>query len=137
MRILTANTRKRLATFLVVLYALCVLAPHAAMAFAHGPNAAHCLTESANSPHQHMAASAHVHEDGMMHEHAPAKAQDPAQNDDSKAQAVCCGLFFMSALAADTVPVLSAREAGKAVFSLALNGLTDHPPGRINEPPIA
>jgi hypothetical protein len=136
-RIVTANTRKKLTTFLVVLYAFCVLAPHVAMAFAHGPDAAHCLTDSANSPHQHAAASAHAHDDGTMHVHDGAKAQEPAKGDDSGTQAGCCGLFFMSALAADSVPVLSAREAGKAVFSFALNGLTDHPPGRINEPPIA
>jgi hypothetical protein len=136
-RIVTANTRKRLTAFLVVLYALCVLAPHAAMAFAHGPDAAHCLTESANAPHQHMAPSAHMHEDGMMHEHQSAKVQEPAKTDDSGTQPTCCGLFFMSALAADSVPVLSARDAGKAVFSFALKGLTGHPPGRINEPPIA
>jgi hypothetical protein len=127
--------RRKLATLFVVLYAFCVLAPHAAMALVYGPDLAHCLTESGHAPHQHTAKTMHVHDDGAVHEHGQAKAQEPSKADEP--QAACCGLFFMSALAAESDPLLIEISSGKAIASGAPKDLTDHPPGRINEPPIA
>ena len=50
---LTRTFRIRAAITLAVAYALCVVAPSAALAFADGPSAAHCLTDSMGPAHVH------------------------------------------------------------------------------------
>jgi hypothetical protein len=134
-RKLTVTFRKKLATFFVVLYALCVVGPHAAMALSHASNLAHCLTQPSASPHEHASASAHVHSDGAMHDHVPnATADDKAPAD--KAALSCCGLFFMNGLAADErEPSIHDTPAVSVVFR-ASGSLAGHPPGNIHRPPI-
>ena len=135
---MSSSFRKKLATLFVALYAFCVLAPHAAMALTHGGNAAHCLTEAANAPHQHSAKAAHVHDDGVVHEHGQSqtvKSQN-ADNEPADAQAACCGLFFMSGLAVNANPLLIASTASEALLPGAPDDLADHGPGRLHRPPI-
>ena len=134
MRKLSSNPRKKLATLLVALYALCVLAPHAALALSHGNMAAHCLTETAAAPHDHKVAKAqtHIHDDGASHEHNTAQTKDS----DDNTQAACCGLFFMTALAADTHPVSLYEIPAGQIAAVAQDSRADHPPGRLHRPPI-
>jgi hypothetical protein len=133
-----ATFRRKAATVLVALYAFCVLAPHAAMALTHGGNAAHCLTEAANAPHQHSANTSHVHDDGMMHEHGQRQSAKP-QNSDSDpadAPAACCGLFFMTALVAESYPVAVHETPAGKIAAVAQDSRADHPPGCLHRPPI-
>ena len=124
-----------MATFFVVLYALCVVGPHAAMALSHASNFAHCLTQPAASPHEHAFASAHVHGNGAMHDHTRNAAADDKASADKTALS-CCGLFFMSGLAADERgPGIHDMPTGSVVFR-ASGSLAGHPPGSIHRPPI-
>jgi hypothetical protein len=131
----TTSFRKRLATFLVVLYAFCVLAPHAAMALVHAGNLVHCFTEAASSGHEH-AMKTHVHDDGAAHQHD--QAADPATSPDEKgAQTACCGLFAVPGLVAETRTTPRIDGHGEAISSQPDKSLADHPPGRLIKPPIA
>lgn len=134
----TGKFRRGLATFLVALYAFCVLAPHAALAFVHAQNAIHCFTETGTSPHQHehAATSAHVHEDGTAHDHHPGDTKSGAADEDKSAQTACCGLFSVSAIAAEAPAALLAPAAGDMIAVLPQSDLADHPPGRLIRPPI-
>jgi hypothetical protein len=128
-----------MAMIFVALYAFCVLAPHAAMALAHGANAVHCFTESASAPHQHSANAAHVHDDGVVHEHGlmqSAKSQN-TDNDPADAQTACCGLFFMSGLAVNANPLFIASTASEALLPGTPDGFAGHAPARLHRPPIA
>jgi len=81
---LTHGWRKRAAALLVALYALCVVAPVAAVAASDGAMPAHCLDHDDMAAHQG---------DGAGHPHsAPG-------DDDHGSVAKCCGLFGVSALA--------------------------------------
>ena len=132
---LTATFRRKLATFFVVLYALCVVGPHAAIALTHAANLAHCLPQASASPHDHASASAHVHSDGAMHEHTPIAAADDNTAAD-KAALSCCGLFFMSGLAADEGALAVHDKPAGSISSPAPDSLAGHPPGNLHRPPI-
>ena len=123
---------------LVALYAFCVLAPHAALAFTHTANAVHCLTETETSPHQHAhGVKAHVHEDGTVHKHHPGDAKSGPADEDKSAQTACCGLFSVSAIAVETPVAMHVPVASEKVAVLPQSDLADHPPGRLIRPPIA
>jgi hypothetical protein len=134
-RNLTPTFRRRLAIFFVTLYALCVVAPHAAIALTHASNIAHCLTESAGSPHDHDASKAHAHGDSAAHEHGTAAAADENSSAD-KAAISCCGLFFMNGLAAESGLMAFHDLPAGSLMSRAPKSLADHPPGSIHRPPI-
>ena len=135
MRKTSSNVRKNLAKFLVVLYAFCVLAPHAAMALVHAGNVIHCLTEAASSGHEH-AMKMHVHDDGAAHQHD--QAANPATSTDEKGtQTACCGLFAVPGLVAEARTTPRIDGHGEAISSQPDKSLTDHPPGRLIRPPIA
>jgi hypothetical protein len=125
-----------MATVLVVLYALCVIGPHAAVALTHASNLAHCLSEPSAAPHQHASPSVHVHSDGAMHEHAPSVASDDKAAADQAAALSCCGLFFMNGLAADERALPVHDTPAGSVLSRAPDSLAGHPPGNIHRPPI-
>jgi hypothetical protein len=61
--------RARATIMVAALYALCVLAPNVALAFANAKGALHCLTEPSNLSHVHAAqkAETHAHADGSSH----------------------------------------------------------------------
>jgi hypothetical protein len=128
--------RRRLATVLVALYAFCVIAPHAALAFTHAQNAIYCFAQTETSPHQHMqSAKAHVHDDGTTHKHDQA-ANVGTTDDESSPQTACCGLFSVSAIAAEAPVALHFVVGGEKIAVLPPSDLADHPPGRLIRPPI-
>lgn len=126
--------RRKIATFLAVLYAFCVLAPHVAVALVHSPDAIHCLTQAESTPHQHGKA-AHVHADSSAHQHSD--GLDSPQKSDEKGSTTCCGLFFMTALAADTKIALGFDGIGEDIAVPPPRDMGGHPPGRTIRPPIA
>ena len=132
------TSRWRAAVALAVMYAFCVLMPHAALAFAGA--AAHCLTEAGGAAHvhqQHAATTTHVHADGTVHTHqAPAAPDHTSDTDAAKHSGTCCGLFCVSAIADEpaialTVPPLAAPEP--PALEAALSGCE---PALIIRPPI-
>ena len=127
---LTKGMRHRAATALVVLYALCVLAPAAAFAFGDGTKAAHCLTDDNHglvTSHTH--GKPHVHDDGNAASHS----HDGDEQQTNSGQ--CCGLFCLSALAPSTDLPLAQPELPVLVPSLNANGLLGHGPHRLDRPP--
>jgi hypothetical protein len=100
---LTKRFRLRAAITVAVLYAVCVLAPHAALAFVHGPSALHCLNDQHGmAAHHDHGGTAHRHADGSVHHHGDhGSNQNHSDSDGKDHPANCCGLFCMSALAAD------------------------------------
>ena len=125
--------RFKAALTLAALYAFCILAPHAAFAFADAAAAAHCLNESrghvhqqdAAVKHQHAAATVHVHADGTTHEHSKSSApQDDANADGKGPPANCCGLFCVTGLANAMPPLLAAPVLSAVVEPSADQGLS-------------
>jgi hypothetical protein len=112
------------ASLLVAIYALCLLAPTAAMAFNPSPATAHCLTDD-----RHGMTAEHAHEDGTSHRHSDS-------GDDEKGQAgKCCGLFCVSAMAASVDFFAWRHPPASHIASLhteTLSGLGDD---RIDRPP--
>ena len=91
--------RMRAVIVLIAAYALCVLAPHVALALSDGTMAVHCLNipDEVVAPHDH-AAMAHDH-GGAMHSHHD-RGSAPKHHDHSgKTPGDCCGVFCMGALA--------------------------------------
>jgi hypothetical protein len=129
--------RLKAAAVLAALYALCVLAPPAALALTHV--AAHCLTEPHGAAHVHpqsVKAAKHVHADGTEHEHHGAGAPDQHPEHDGISHGNCCGLFCVSALADAGAAALAAPATAGPVEPGALSQLAGHEPDRINRPPI-
>jgi hypothetical protein len=132
------HIRRRLgARFIVaVLYAACVIAPHAALAVSKA--AAHCLTD-VEASHVHggsEAATPHAHADDTIHQHANAASKQPLGSGESH-ESKCCGLFCLTALAPASAP----DSATPAFVGLIVVGLDDtlsgRLPERITRPPIA
>ena len=130
---MTRRFRFRAALTLAVVYAFCILAPHAALAFTGATSAAPCLTEAQGLAHvHHVAANTHVHADGTAHEHG-----DKNRHSDGKAQhGNCCGMFCVTALATDPGVVLVVPELGTPSLVALETGLPSRGPERINRPPI-
>jgi hypothetical protein len=123
-----------------VLYAVCVLAPSAALAFGDRDATAHCLTDVPVAAHVHQpqpAAHNHDSADGTAHEHSDSSTPQKHSDADGKNHAGnCCGLFCVTALAHEPALALSAPPTA------ALSGpggdyeLAGRGPDRINRPPI-
>ena len=95
---LTKVLRRRAASLLVVLYALCVVAPAGALALGDAGRAAHCLTEdhhASQHTHAHKQTAEHLHADGTSHQHSHTQDQDSGGANSS-----CCGLMCLPALPA-------------------------------------
>jgi len=133
----------RAALGLAALYAFCVLAPHAAVALG---SVAHCLTDDRPAGHAHKTkadVAPHTHADGTAHHHGgtppadhdavTADPQDHSKADDKSGN--CCGLFCISAIAAEPGPTLLAPVSFAALPAMA-DALTGRDPGRLNRPPI-
>jgi hypothetical protein len=150
---LTRRLRIKTVLALVALYAVCVLAPHAAMALSALP--AHCLTDAgltahvhtANAPARSHAAAGHHHtgHDHAMpaqdaqapHDHAD--AGPPHKHDDGKGHlsANCCGVFCVSAIGCEPQAVTAPAPLVSVNVPLLDEALTGRGPGRINRPPIS
>jgi hypothetical protein len=133
---LTKSLRLRAAVALSLLYAFCVLAPAAVLAFSAGEASAHCFDEPHGHAGAHQHAQIHKHVDGSVHVHDEGGAADHSPDDKTQA-AQCCGLFCVTALASHHVPELINPTIGIAISAAAHNSLTSRGPDRINRPPIA
>ena len=145
MLVRVTRTARRYAAILIgALSALCVVAPSAAVAFAPGDRAVHCLTDEqlgltrlhhADVGHAYGAhAKAHVHadgatqhDDGTHHQGAPAKGNDPA---------ACCGLYGLTAMAVDAQLDLPVPSRRSSLVPVSFERLAGRDPDRINRPPI-
>jgi hypothetical protein len=134
--LLTQTMRFKAAVFMAALYALMVLAPHAAMAFAGTGGLAHCMTEQGASHDHSRDTAAHVHADGAKHAHADdSKTSD--SKDDKGPAAVCCGLFSVSAMVNETRLVVPGLATSISLLLPLPDLVEGQGPGRINKPPIA
>jgi hypothetical protein len=136
---LTKSFRIKAAIAVAILYAFCVLAPSAALAFADSSMVAHCLTEQHGmaKPHAH-GGKTHVHDDGTAHHHGDhGAAADLSDTDKQGHSGNCCGLFCMSALAAEAVAALGDPLHFSLLVPAVSRDLASRGPDRINRPPIA
>jgi len=141
---LTTQFRWRAALAVAVLYAVCILAPHAAMALGSA-SAAHCLTASSTLAHVHKKASSspHVHANGETHHHGSASHhhddgnQTSDENGKSKDHSgTCCGLFCVTAIAANDAIFLAPNLSLATDLQGTGDSLAGRGPGRLNRPPI-
>jgi len=144
---LTKRFRLKAALALTVIYALCILAPYAAIAMGNG--AAHCLTADMPAAHVHRAQLvSHTHADGTTHTHGtpaahkhadadgipPHKHSDP---DGKNHSGTCCGLFCISAIALDADIVFAVPLAHAPTLPGLHESLAGRGPDRLIRPPIA
>jgi hypothetical protein len=123
---LTSKWRTRSGAILVVLYALCLVAPVAVFAFGDGSLAAHCLSEG----HDEMAlAEGHSHHAGASHESGNSGHDHHGYPDK------CCGLFCVPAIA-PAMAVFSVQQVRfTQLASLPTESLTGLGFDRIDRPP--
>lgn len=120
----TRKWRYRAASLLVVLYALCLVAPTAVLAFDADSTPAHCLTEGAQT-----AGSSHVHSGQNRSDTGGTGDMDHDQ------ASKCCGLFSVSGTltpfdaATIRLPLMSHIEP------LFLADLSGQDSDRIDRPP--
>jgi hypothetical protein len=144
LRWINKAVRCRLACASAALYALCVLVPAAASAFAGA--AAHCLTETGPA-HVHRAGvepvKPHIDDDGPAHSHAASSPHEHAGGEaphdrdaGGESGGNCCGLFCVSAIGQRSPDFTATRiVATHAACALAVV-LTGRSPDRIDRPPI-
>ena len=145
--VLTRDFRVKAALALAAFYALCILAPSAAFAFSHSPNAAHCLTEDGIpiAVHDH-GGKVHVHADGTTHRHhdhgstqphydgpTPKHSSDRPKGD----TATCCSLFSVVAVAFEPALILGISGPASLLVPAPREAMSGRGPERINRPPIA
>jgi hypothetical protein len=139
----TKTFRSKAAIVLAALYALCILAPSAAFAFSDNPAVAHCLIADhvgvhvQGGKHDH-GGKAHVHGDGVAHEHNHDGAAPPPAGDDGKAAvASCCSLFSVVAIPGQADLSLGLYSPASLVAPALGEARSGRGPDRINRPPIA
>lgn len=120
---LRKGLRFRLALALAAFAALCFVAPPAVLAFGHGENTIHCLAHADMVDHGRVGA----HNVGHHGDHS-----SPA----GKHQMTCCGLFCLSALAADG-EVIDAVAPPTAPFPARETILFSRVTERLDRPPIS
>lgn len=125
---LTKTLRARAAVVLAALYALCCIAPPAALAFTGGVVAAHCLTDEHHGMNvQHEHGSMHIPDHGGL----PNKSSDL---DKGKSEN-CCGLFCVTAGAIPSVPALTEPNHATPMDVLLDSALGGRATDRIDRPP--
>ncbi len=152
---LTRTVRLRAAVIMAVLYALCIVAPAAAFAFAGSDHVAHCLsgdpgvtappqhaaathTHADGTVHQHHAISTHEHEDGSTHEHAGDQTSSTAPDNGGTSHGTsCCGLFSVVGISGDPVFAFGVFSVATLAVPSLQDVLNGRGPDRINRPPIA
>lgn len=83
---------------LIAAYALCVLAPHVALALSDGAMAVHCLNipDDVVAVHDHAAME---HDHSAMHSHQDRGSAPKHHDHGGKTPGDCCGVFCMGVLA--------------------------------------
>jgi len=120
---LTSQWRWRVASLLVVLYALCLVSPTAVLAFSQASVPAHCFTGD-----EYGIGTVHVHEDGLSHHHS---GTDVDHGQPGK----CCGLFSVSAIAPAIDFVVRQHPPVLQRPSLVAQSLSGRGADRIDRPP--
>lgn len=120
---LRIGLRFRLAIALAAFAALCFVAPPAVLAFGHGGNTINCLAHADMVDHGRTATN-----DTKHHGDHSAPAGDH--------QMTCCGLFCLSALAADG-GVLDPVTARSAAFPVRETSVFSRVSERPDRPPIS
>jgi hypothetical protein len=123
LRALRNGVFHRFSAILAAVAVVCFIAPPAAVAFGHGSAAAHCLTHADQVGH------------GMAHA-GDAHKQRGHQAPGADHKSTCCGLFFLSALAADDVQSSDVALPHSAPFPAGAAHFTGRAPERIDRPPI-
>jgi hypothetical protein len=123
LRALRRGVLHRFAAIFAILAVACFAAPPAALAFGHGSAAAHCLTHADQVNHG-MTRTADSHE--QRGHRAPA----------GEHKSTCCGLFFLSALAADTEQASDLALPHSAPFPAGAAHFAGRAPERLERPPI-
>jgi hypothetical protein len=128
--------RLKAAAVLAALYAVCVLAPHAALAVTQV--AAHCLTDASDAAHMHAPSTVakHVHADGSEHDHGGAAPERHSDADGKTPVEACCGVFCVTALPHEPDLALATPLAARQIEPGAFYQLAGRGPDRINRPPI-
>lgn len=129
-------------TLVAALYAVCVIAPPVALAFANGDVAAHCLTDdhlagvhvdTVVAKHDH---ATHQHADGKSAEHSETSG---LRDDEKRAEhpGSCCGLFCFAAVTNDTIPAIGRLVVASSIIPATDKGLTGRGSDRLIRPPIS
>jgi hypothetical protein len=130
--------QRQLLTRLIVavLYAVCLLAPHAAQAASKA--AGHCLTEvtAAHVHPDHDAATGHAHADGADPHHADAATSTATPDGDNHA-GMCCGVFCLTGLMAEPVSNPSVPTHASRIAADLGHAMDGRVPDRIIRPPKA
>jgi len=114
----------RAAMLVALLAALCLVAPPAVIAFGHGDNTAHCLANADAVNHG-------MHGD-LGHKDHGGGTKLPGDHGTN-----CCGLFFLSALAPSSGPVLDGLPLPMEVSAPTEPHLFGRVPDRLDRPPIS
>jgi hypothetical protein len=139
---LTKGWRLRAAIALAAVYAVCVLAPPMALAFADGAVAARCLTDDhLGAAHVHGQSDqhgpVHAHGDGTVHKHAgDAAAATGDDSNQTQHAGSCCGLFCFAAVTGDPDFVVGQPVHASSLLPTLDEYLAGRGPDRINRPPI-
>ena len=120
---LRSGLRFRLAVVLAAFAALCFVAPPAVLAFGHGGNTIDCLAHADMVDHGRTATN-----DTKHHGDHSSPAGDH--------QMTCCGLFCLSALAADS-GVIDPVAAPSAPFPARETSVFSRVSERLDRPPIS
>ena len=114
----------RVAMAIAVFATFCLVAPPAVMAFGHGSNTAHCLT------------NADVADHAMHGGAAPARHGDHGKMPGTGAPG-CCGLYCLSALPLDSAPMVEDLALAPALSPPVETILSGGLAARLDRPPIS
>jgi hypothetical protein len=120
---LRAGLGFRVAMVIAAFAALCFVAPPAVMAFGHGSNTVHCLTQADTSHGIHGSAT---HKDHGDHGKLPG-TNAPG----------CCGLYCLSALPVASGPLVEGLSLAPALSPHVETALFGRVPDRLDRPPIS
>jgi hypothetical protein len=124
LKALRAGLGFRVAMAIAVFAALCLVAPPAVMAFGHGKNTVHCLTNADIADH------------GMHGGEAPKHHGDHGKLPET-ATPGCCGLYCLSALPLASGPTVEGRVLAPALLPPVEIALFGRVPDRLDRPPIS
>lgn len=118
------------ASFLVAGYAVCALAPAAALAWGDAARAAHCLTNEHTASKADQSAADHIHD----HEGAP--HQHPASDDGDKSASDCCGIACVNALPASVPGFVNTVMSAGVRIAMVQESVIGGAPPLLYRPPI-
>jgi hypothetical protein len=126
--------RVRAVIAVIALYALCVMAPHVALALSDGTMAVHCLNipDEVVAPQDHAAME---HDHGAMHSHHDHGSAPQHHDHSSKMPGDCCGVFCMGALANAVGVDVGHERIGSPEFAAPVIKLAGDDPDLPYRPP--